>query len=71
MGELPSDPFLPDDPRIRESSLFKYFEEGSSSQSLSQISRRNQPWSKHSTRLIAETWSLSPCMSRPSKSSRP
>jgi hypothetical protein len=28
MDDLPPDPFLPDDPRIRNSSLFKYFEEG-------------------------------------------
>jgi hypothetical protein len=28
MGELPPDPFLPDDSRLRESPLFKYFEEG-------------------------------------------
>jgi hypothetical protein len=28
MGELAPDPFLPEDPRVRDSSLFKYFEEG-------------------------------------------
>jgi hypothetical protein len=28
MDDLPPDPFLPDDPRLRDHALFKYFEEG-------------------------------------------